>query len=77
MLSRIIKEIPWLILLALIISLTIYAPWELTRIILRDHIYGDLGTLPKYKFILEIVFFNISYILAIILIGVRIKKRNQ
>jgi hypothetical protein len=71
---RIVNEIPYWVMLLLMICFTIYAPWELTRIIIRD--IHEM-TPPISTYIVEIAFFIFCYILAILLIAIRIKNNRR
>lgn len=70
----IVNEIHYSMMILLIILFTMYAPIELTRIIIRD--IHEM-TPPISTYIIEIAFFVFCYILAIMLIAIRIRKKDE
>lgn len=59
----------------MIIVLTLYAPIELTRIIVVNEFRLHLSDIPHWQFILELCFFWGAYIAAMVITGKRLKRR--
>lgn len=60
----------WLIL---IIVLTIYAPLELTRVIVINALINHIYDRPEWQFVAEIAMFWALYVIGMVLVYKRIK----